>query len=148
METRKDWVWVLVNGFPETQICCMFGAAVRRLISAGSRIKLFLISSLDTLSIMTVWGGGGGKYVTRFRAPRSIPAREVIRLSRRIRVVIAGKELRFRPCSFSIMLPAKLNDRRQYNEDKTDGISINRFSDKSRESRFGASEVHAEADKV
>src|SRR5277367_119262 len=145
METRKDWVWVLVNGFPEPQICCMFGAAVRRLISAGSRSRLFLISSLTNVSLS---GRGRGKYVTRFRAPRSIPAREVIRLSRRIRVVIAGKELRFRPCSFSIMLPAKLNDRRQYNEDKTDGISINRFSDKSRESRFGASEVHAEADKV
>jgi len=61
---------------------------------------------------------------------------------------MAGKELRFSPCSFSIILPAKLNDRRQYNDDKTEGISMKRFNDKSKESKFAASDVHAGADKV
>ena len=86
--------------------------------------------------------------MTRLRAPRSMPAREVSRLSRRIRVVIAGSELRFKPCNFSIMFPARLNDRRQYNDDKTEGISMNRLADKSSERRFGARDVHAGADKV
>lgn len=77
-----------------------------------------------------------------------MPASEVNRLSRRIKVVIAGNEVRFKPCNFSIMLPAKLSDRRQYNEDSTDGISINKFADKSSETKLGASDVHAGADNV
>ena len=56
--------------------------------------------------------------------------------------------MRFNPCNFSIILPAKLRDRRQYNEDNTEGISINKFADKSSETKFGASEVQAGADNV
>jgi hypothetical protein len=63
-------------------------------------------------------------------------------------VVIAGKELRFNPCNFSIIFPAKLKDRKLYNDDKTEGISMNRLADKSNETKFGPSEVHAGADKV
>jgi len=77
-----------------------------------------------------------------------MPAREEMRLSRRIKVVIAGREVKFNPCKFSIMFPAKLKDRRQYNDDKTEGISMNKLADKSRETRLGARDVHAGADKV
>lgn len=83
--------------------------------------------------------------MTRFLAPRSMPAREVRRFLRRMRVVIAGREYKFSPWSLSIMFPAKLNDRRLYNDDKTEGISMNRFSDKSSETRFGASGCQAGA---
>jgi hypothetical protein len=89
-----------------------------------------------------------GEYVTRLRAPRSMPASETNLLSRRMRVVIAGNEFKFNPCNFSIMLPARLNDRKLYKEDKTEGISMNRFADKSKETKFGANEVHAGADNV
>ena len=86
--------------------------------------------------------------MTRFRAPRSIPARDVNRLSLNIKVVIAGNEFKFNPCNFSIIFPAKLNERKQYKDDKTDGISMNKFADKSKETRFGAKYIHAGADKV
>jgi len=89
-----------------------------------------------------------GKYVTKFRAPRSIPARDVNRLSRNIRVVIAGNEFKFNPCNFSIIFPAKLKERKQYKDDKTEGISMNKFADKSKETKFGAKDVHAGEDKV
>jgi hypothetical protein len=46
------------------------------------------------------------------------------------------------------MFPARLNDRKQYSEDNTEGISMNKFADKSRESKLGAKEVHAGADNV
>ena len=46
------------------------------------------------------------------------------------------------------MFPARLNDRKQYNEDNTDGISINKLADKSKETKFGANEIHAGADNV
>jgi hypothetical protein len=81
----------------------------------------------------------------KFLAPRSIPASDVSRLSRNINVVIAGNELRFNPCNFSIIFPAKLNERKQYNDDNTGGISMKRLEDKSREIRLGAREVHADA---
>jgi hypothetical protein len=87
-------------------------------------------------------------YVTRLRAPRSMPAKDTNRLSRRIRVVIAGSEVRFNPCSFSIIFPAKLSDRRQYNDERTEGISMNKLADKSRDTKFGARDVHAGEDKV
>jgi hypothetical protein len=74
-----------------------------------------------------------------------MPARDVILLSRRMRVVIAGRELRFNPWSPLIRFPARLSDRRQYNDDKTAGTSIKRFPDRSRDSKFGAREVHAGA---
>lgn len=83
--------------------------------------------------------------MTKFLAPRSMPAREVRRLSRNINVVMAGNELRFNPCNFSIIFPAKLNDRKQYKDDSTGGISMNRLEDKSREMRLGARDVHAGA---
>jgi len=83
--------------------------------------------------------------VTKFLAPRSMPASEVSRLSRKINVVIAGNELRFNPCNFSIIFPAKLNERKQYRDDNTGGISMNKLEDKSREMRLGAKEVHAAA---
>lgn len=86
--------------------------------------------------------------MTRFRAPRSIPARDVNRLSRNIKVVIAGNEFKFNPCNFSIIFPAKLKERKQYKDDKTEGISMNKFADKSKEIKFGAKDVHAGADKV
>jgi hypothetical protein len=121
---------------------CIFGAAVRRLISAGSAMKLFRMSSLE---VSFVWGEG---YVTRFLAPRSMPARETSLFSRRMRVVMAGREYKFSPCRRSIMFPARLNDRREYNDDNTEGISINKLADKSSEMRFAASGVHAGAVKV
>jgi hypothetical protein len=83
--------------------------------------------------------------MTKFRAPRSMPASEVSRLSRKINVVIAGNELRFNPCNFSIIFPAKLNERKQYSDDNTGGISLNKLFDKSREIKLGARDDHAGA---
>jgi hypothetical protein len=77
-----------------------------------------------------------------------MPASETSRLSRNMSVVIAGNELRFKPCNLSIIFPAKLNDRKLYNEDKTEGISMNRLADKSNDTKFGAREVHAGAERV
>jgi hypothetical protein len=74
-----------------------------------------------------------------------MPARDAILLSRRTRVVIAGRELRFNPCNPLMRFPAKLNDRRVYNDDRTAGISMKRFPDRSRDTRFGASDVQAGA---
>jgi hypothetical protein len=85
------------------------------------------------------------EYVMRFRAPRSIPASETKRLSLKIKVVIAGKEIKFKPCSFSIIFPARFKLLKQYKLDKTEGISINKLSDRSSDTRFAAKQLHAGA---
>jgi len=81
--------------------------------------------------------------MTRFLAPRSIPASVLRRLSRRIRVVMAGREVKFSPCNLSIMLPARLRLRRLYNELNTDGTSMNRFPERSKEVKLAASGCQA-----
>jgi len=86
--------------------------------------------------------------MTRLRAPRSMPASDVRRLSRRINVVIAGREFKFSPCNLSIMLPAKLKLRRLYSELKTLGISMNKFSERSNEVKVGAKGCQAAGVKV
>jgi hypothetical protein len=86
--------------------------------------------------------------MTKFLAPRSMPARVVMRLSRRINVVMAGSEVRLRPCSLSIMFPAKLRLRRLYNELKTEGTSMNKFPERSSEVRLAASGCQAAGVKV
>jgi hypothetical protein len=60
-----------------------------------------------------------------------MPAREINRLERRLRVVMAGKGLRVKECKLSIMQLDRFNARKQDSVDRLSGISVNRLADKS-----------------
>jgi hypothetical protein len=60
-----------------------------------------------------------------------MPARDVSRLERRFRVVMAGRGFRPRECRLSIMQLERFSARRHVRVAKLSGISVKRFADRS-----------------